>query len=112
MLQVKRFNFSVDIQVLGHRRIDVRDTVHRTTTRGVELLLLLAVLGASVLEPNLYLTLGQLQGLRQFGFASNCDVARVVEFFFEFESLMVGVYDSVFVLGSSFAWKEKMNGFL
>ena len=40
--------------------------------------------GPSILEPDLHLSFGQIQRLRELGFPSNSDVAAVVELFFQF----------------------------
>lgn len=64
-------------------------------------------LRSSVLEPDLDLAFGQTQVGCQLGFSTDGDVSAVVELFFEFHSLVVGVHYSIFVFCSCFAWKLK-----
>jgi len=50
-----------------------------------------------------YLSFGKSEGGGEFGLASDGDVPRVVEFLFEFKSLVVAVDDSVLVFGARLA---------
>lgn len=71
-------------------------------------LVLLSFLGASVLEPDLNLPLGQRESLREFSFPSDGDVATVVELFLQLKALMITVDHAVLVLGTSFTLKQKI----
>ena len=66
-------------------------------------LVLFSFLGASVLEPDLDLPLGQCESLREFSFPSDGDVATVVELFLQLEALVIAVDHAVLVLGTGFA---------
>lgn len=70
----------------------------------VAFLVLFSFLGASVLEPDFDLPFRESQSLRQFGLPPDCDVTTVVELFFQLETLMVAVNDSVLVLSSGLTW--------
>lgn len=96
---------TVVLRVGHHQRLAVQR--HRSV---FGLLLLFTVLGATVLEPDLDLPLGQLQRLGQFGLSPDGDVSRVVEFFLQLESLLVCVHDPVFVLGAGFPCERKRDG--
>lgn len=66
------------------------------------LLDLFPLLGSSVLEPDFHLPFGESQAASEFGFATNGDVATVVELFLQFEPLMIRVDDAVLVFGPRF----------
>lgn len=72
-------------------------------------LYLFPFLGASVLEPDLHLSLGEAQVGRQLGFPPDGYVAAVVELFFQFDSLVVRVDYSVFVFRPGFACNKRLK---
>lgn len=76
----------------------------------VALLRQLAVLGASVLEPDLHLSLREFQGVREFRLPADRDVAGRVVLLLELHSLVVVVDDAVFVLGPCFACGREEKG--
>ena len=69
----------------------------------VPLLGLLALLGTTVLEPDLHLSLGQGQGLGQFRFPPDRNVPGCVVLLLQLQPLVVRVDDAVLVLGSRLA---------
>lgn len=88
----------VALGVRCHQRLATAESTHAAAHAArFGLLLLLAVLGATVLEPDLHLPLGQLQVLGQLGLPADRDVARVVELLLQLEPLLVGVHHPVLV---------------
>lgn len=71
------------------------------------LLVLLALLGAAVLEPDFHLAFGESEGLGELSFPPDGDVPGVMELFLQLQTLMVGVYDTIFVLGPGLTYKRK-----
>lgn len=80
--------------------------LHDSRRRIVSLLGLLPLLGATILEPDFNLALGQPQRLGQLRLAADRDVARRVVLLLQLQALVVGVNDAVLVLGSRFACRN------
>lgn len=70
--------------------------------------MLFTFFGPSILEPDFHLSFWQSQVGGQFRFPTDRNVfVDECEFFFQLDTLMVGVDDAVFVFGSSFACNNK-----
>lgn len=62
----------------------------------------LSLFGASVLEPNLYLSLREAESHRQLALPPHCDIFVVLKLFLQFQPLMIRVHHPVLVLGARF----------
>lgn len=79
---------------------------HAHHVRIATLLVLLALLGAAVLEPDLNLALRQRQRLGELALPPDGDVAGGAVLLLQLQALEVGVHHAVLILGAGFACKR------
>lgn len=70
-------------------------------------LVLLSFFSTPVLEPDFDLSFRKTEVLGEFSFSADGNIATVMKFLFQFKSLMITIYDSVFVFSSCFTWENK-----
>lgn len=62
----------------------------------------LPLLGSSVLEPNLYLSLREAERHRQLALPPHCDILVVLKLLLQLQPLVIRVHHPVLVLGACF----------